>query len=747
MRPVRRFHRAPWLAVLLVAFVGPVGADELPCPDPPLYPPTRAYVQPPRPCPDQDVRVLFATCAPCWDIVDVSQGPDGITVRTEQHQVPCISADVCLPESASVGLGSFAPGHHALVVRLITELVRANGADTVRCTFVNLDTLEFDVTSTCAQNTLPYVKELVIGRPGPCPTCPREICAGDSIPVQIRGELPHDCFELLGVELVPSPIVGPFPEPPILRIAYGVNDCLGRPCGTAPVPWEARVQLPPLPALSGHVYWLQVETILRRFQCLPPPDTSVTGEARFPFAVSPTCSTSAGACFLTSFDPDTVADGRRCDDFVGPGRPGYTTFRIGSGVPLDGLEGQFVFDSRSLAVTGIETVGAAVGMRLAWQGTDDGARFVLYSEGGVHIPAAPPIPSTGHLPILRVQVGLRAPDVPLPERVHMRANRLLAADTSGQGVNGCPVLFLIEPLGAYAVFCTEATCDFDRDGTTDVRDLVRMVGCLNDSARCDLHRVDCDGDGGFDLDDVLCCAHVILNDGRPDTTGGRPDPSLNVRFGAPVRDAATVAVPVTLEGANPVGGARLVLRYPGERFDVAGVEFPGRSSWLELHEVAGGRVVVGLLDLGGVPSTSFHHSFTLRLSLRAGQEPGGEVAVEAAEFSDPRGVALLADLDGQSVLLGGGGLALGPGQPNPFGRDVRFGVTLAQTGDLEVSIHDLTGRLVATLHRGVATEGGHTFLWDGRGADGARVPDGIYFYRARSAGQTLARKVILLREP
>jgi hypothetical protein len=274
-----------------------------------------------------------------------------------------------------------------------------------------------------------------------------------------------------------------------------------------------------------------------------------------------------------------------------------------------------------------------------------------------------------------------------------------------------------------------------------------MVGCLSDSAHCDLHSTDCDGDGGFDLDDVLCCAHVILNGGRPDTTGGRPDPSLSVRFGAPLKDAGTVEVPVTLEGANPVAGARLVLRYPSERFDVAGVEFPGRSSWLQLHEVAGGRVVVGLLDLGGVPSTSFHQSFTLRLALRAGQEPGGEVAVEAAEFSDPGGVALLADLGMQSVLLGGGGLALGPGQPNPFGRDVRFGVTLARAGDLEVSIHDLTGRLVVTLHRGAATEGGHTFLWDGRDAGGARVPGGVYFYRARSAGQTLARKVILLREP
>jgi hypothetical protein len=751
MRPVTPLFKAMWLAVLSATIAGHVAAAEIPCPDPPIYPPTRAFVQPTRPCPGQDVRVLFATCAPCWDIVDVSQGPDGITVQTEQRPDSCIP-EICLPESASVALGSFAAGHHAVLVRFVTTVVvHGDSADTAHCTFIHADTLEFDVAATCVQNTLPYVKELVIGRPSPCLSCPPQICAGESIPVLIRGQFPDDCIRLIGVELIPDASMGPLPQPPTLRIAYGVDDCIQRPCSATPVPWEARVELPPLPALAGHVYWLQVETVLRRFPCDLPPDTSVIGEAQFPFAVSPTCSTSAGACFLTSFVTAPVADSvsvfGRCDDFVGPGRPGYATFRIGSGVPLYGLEGEFVFDSRTLMVTGIETVGAAAGMRLAWQPTLDGARFVLYSEGGAHIPAATPMPSSQHLEILRIRVEQRSIEVAPPERIHLRASRLLGADAAGQGVNGCPIMFVIEPFDAYAVFCTEVTCDFNHDGSTDVRDLVRMVGCLNDSARCDLRRADCNGDGRFSLDDVFCCAHVLLGGGQPDTTGGRPDPSLRVRFGAPVEGAGTIEVPVTLDGANPVGGARLVLRYPSERFDVAAVEFPGRSSWLELHEVAGGRVVVAMLDLGSLPSTSFHHSFTLRLSLRAGQQPGGEVAVEAAEFSDPAGVALLADVGAQSVILGGGGVALGPGQPNPFGRDVRFGVTLARASDLEVSIHDLTGRLVATLHRGPAAEGGHTFQWDGRDASGSQAPDGIYFYRARAAGQILARKVILLREP
>lgn len=692
--------------------------------------------------------MLFATCAPCWDIVDVSQGSDGITVWTEQRPEGCIPT-VCLPESTSVGLGEFAPGFHSVVVRFITTFVRGDGADTVHCTFTKLDTLEFEVTSTCAQNTLPYVREIVVGGPPPCATCPPRICAGDSIPVLIRGEFPTDCLKLLGVELVSRPIIGPFPAPPVLRIHYGEDACPAeRPCiATVIVPFEARTMLPPLPAFPNVVYWLQVETVLQRFGCEPPPDTSVIGEARYPFAVSADCPPGVADCFLTSFETDAATTDRRCDDFVGPDRPGYATFRIGSGVPLHGLEGVFTFTSRHLVVTGIETVGAAVGMRLVWQATDDGARFVLFSEGGAHIPVAPPMPSYGHLPILRVQVGLRATNAPPPPRIQMRVSGVLGADASGQGVFGCPIQFIIEPFDSYAVFCTGGTCDFNRDGGTDVRDLVGMVNCLNDPTRCDLARADCDADGGFDLDDVLCCAHVLLGGGQPDTTGGRPDPSLRVRFGAPSEEAGTIEIPVTLEGANPVAGARLVLRYPSDRFDVAGVEFPGRSSWLELHQVAGGRVVVGLLDMNGAPPPSFHHSFKLRLALRAGHQAGGEVALEAAEFSDPDGVALLADLGEPSVVIGGGRVAVGSGQPNPFGREMRFGITLAEPADLEVAIHDLTGRLVTTLHRGATPAGGHTFRWDGRDADGSRVPDGIYFYRVRAAGETHSRKVILIREP
>src|SRR5262245_30729060 len=76
MRPLLPLFKATALAALLAASAAPAAGQPV-CPDPPLYPPTRAFLEPPRPCPGQEVRIRFATCAPCWDIVAVTQGAEG----------------------------------------------------------------------------------------------------------------------------------------------------------------------------------------------------------------------------------------------------------------------------------------------------------------------------------------------------------------------------------------------------------------------------------------------------------------------------------------------------------------------------------------------------------------------------------------------------------------------------------------------------------------------------------------------
>jgi flagellar hook capping protein FlgD len=63
----------------------------------------------------------------------------------------------------------------------------------------------------------------------------------------------------------------------------------------------------------------------------------------------------------------------------------------------------------------------------------------------------------------------------------------------------------------------------------------------------------------------------------------------------------------------------------------------------------------------------------------------------------------------------------------------------------EVSLYDLSGRLVRTIFRETLPSGYYTATWDGRDASGERVPAGLYFLKVRTAGSESTHKVTVLR--
>jgi len=92
------------------------------------------------------------------------------------------------------------------------------------------------------------------------------------------------------------------------------------------------------------------------------------------------------------------------------------------------------------------------------------------------------------------------------------------------------------------------------------------------------------------------------------------------------------------------------------------------------------------------------------------------------------------------------GVALRAG-PSPFRSTVA--VTLSNpTGralEARVTVHDLAGRLMATLFEGPAAPGLTTLRWGGRDLEGRAVASGIYRLRAEVAGIRIARRVALVR--
>jgi hypothetical protein len=328
-------------------------------------------------------------------------------------------------------------------------------------------------------------------------------------------------------------------------------------------------------------------------------------------------------------------------------------------------------------------------------------------------------------------------------------------DAAGQEAPWCPTIAQALRYTAFARICSgpAGQCDFNGDGREDIRDLVLMMRCLRGTTLCPdpAARFDCNQDQAFTIDDVLCCAERILGQ---DCAGCPPGETRDARdvklaIGPPLGRISSPGLPVRIEGTGGIGGARLALRFPDDRYDVTGVDFGGAAaSWLRVSQVSGGRVLVGLIDPAAAPGNETQAVITLNLALKAGREPGGEVSLESADFTARDGVKLAAEVPALRQPLGGTPrLSLSESRPNPFAAATRFALTLDRPGMVEVGIYDLGGRRLVTLHRGELAAGTREFSWDGRLANGSQARDGVYFYRAAAGTETLARKLVLLRSP
>jgi hypothetical protein len=106
-----------------------------------------------------------------------------------------------------------------------------------------------------------------------------------------------------------------------------------------------------------------------------------------------------------------------------------------------------------------------------------------------------------------------------------------------------------------------------------------------------------------------------------------------------------------------------------------------------------------------------------------------------------------------SLLHGGGalqtsaagGLLAVRATPNPAAAGSSIDFTLAHDARVSLDVYDVLGRRIATLATDVAFTGGtHTLRWDLRGADGRRVPAGMYLVRGHlGASEEHARLLVM----
>lgn len=90
-------------------------------------------------------------------------------------------------------------------------------------------------------------------------------------------------------------------------------------------------------------------------------------------------------------------------------------------------------------------------------------------------------------------------------------------------------------------------------------------------------------------------------------------------------------------------------------------------------------------------------------------------------------------------------MALEQNYPNPFNPSTSINFSIPTDGIVNMMIHDLSGREIATLHNGVLPAGNYVKTWNGLTNSGAQVPSGMYIYRLESASGVMSQKMMLLK--
>jgi YVTN family beta-propeller protein len=89
--------------------------------------------------------------------------------------------------------------------------------------------------------------------------------------------------------------------------------------------------------------------------------------------------------------------------------------------------------------------------------------------------------------------------------------------------------------------------------------------------------------------------------------------------------------------------------------------------------------------------------------------------------------------------------ALDPNVPNPFNPTTTIRYSIAQAGDVNLVIYDVTGRLVRTLVNEKQQPNTYRVVWNGVNDHGQPVASGMYFYKLTAGKYHQTRKMMLLK--
>ena len=239
-----------------------------------------------------------------------------------------------------------------------------------------------------------------------------------------------------------------------------------------------------------------------------------------------------------------------------------------------------------------------------------------------------------------------------------------------------------------------------------------------------------------------------------------PAGEVAASLGNPRVDGTTIHVPLRVTGSQMLGSALMQLRFPSDRFDLTAVTSDASPSrMLAIHSVEGSDLAVAFMDLAPMGlvdnvrvacsgTTPEAMEFDLHLTLKPGARAGGEIELLDAQYTGPAGERLAVQVLPSSMpVVPPDRAQLSAARPNPFARETRFDVDLPRGVHVQLSVHDLSGRRVASLFDGALPAGRSEFSWNGLTDRGGRAAHGFYFVHLNAGGEIASRKIVVIRGP
>ncbi len=83
--------------------------------------------------------------------------------------------------------------------------------------------------------------------------------------------------------------------------------------------------------------------------------------------------------------------------------------------------------------------------------------------------------------------------------------------------------------------------------------------------------------------------------------------------------------------------------------------------------------------------------------------------------------------------------------PNPFNPETTISYDISKQGNVSVDIYNLKGQKVKSLLNETQEAGQYKIIWQGDNEDGKQVSSGNYFYKVKSGGKEIVKKMLLMK--